>query len=69
MWSEIIAAAVGSLMTFIGYKYKNRVQTMKCYMHPDDILSKISSVIDGVEYNNIYIKEFTLKNTTNKDYL
>ena len=40
---------------------------MKCYLLKDEILSKISVTVNNIDCNNIYLKEFHLKNTTGKD--
>lgn len=34
----------------------------------DDVQSKITIQINGKNYDNVYLKEFVLTNTTNKDY-
>ena len=58
----------GSLLTQLVQKHNHRLQTMKCYYLEDDIQSNIPLAIeDGTMFNNVYIKRFKIKNTTNKD--
>jgi hypothetical protein len=58
----------GSIVTQLINWYKNKIQIMKCYYIDDDIISKIPITIEnGERHNNIFSKQFILKNTTNKD--
>lgn len=58
----------GSLLTQLAQRHNRRLQTMKCYYLEDDIQSKIPLAIeDGTMFNNVYIKRFKIRNTTNKD--
>ena len=67
MLSEIIATIVGGLLTYGGGKYINRLQKMTCRFIAEDVQSKITVSINGNKYNNVYIKEYLLTNTTNRD--
>ena len=57
----------GAVLNHIIANYKNRVQRMHCYYLIDDVQSKIPVVIDNTSYDNMHLKKFQLKNTTNKD--
>ena len=67
MLSEIIATILGGLLTYGGSKFINRLQIMKCFLVSDDVQSKITVSIGGEDYNNVYLKEYLLINTTNRD--
>ncbi|MDR0954246.1 MAG: hypothetical protein LBM20_02540 [Rikenellaceae bacterium] len=58
----------GSGFTFLVNWLRGRLQKMQCHHIDEDILSKIPTVgDDGSQHENIYVKEFKLINTTNKD--
>lgn len=58
----------GAILTIIVNRSKNRMQTMRCYYIDDDIISKLPITNEqGETVQNIYTKEFLLKNTTNFD--
>lgn len=58
----------GTIITIIYNNHKNKIQKMYCHCIDEDIMSKIPITIDdGITHQNIYTKEFLLKNTTNKD--
>lgn len=75
-WADIIysilpylsGGAGGAILTIIVNKSKNRIQVMCCYYIDDDIISKLPITNEqGETLQNIYTKEFLLKNTTNLD--
>lgn len=58
----------GSLLTLIVNHIKGRLQIMECHYIEDDILSKIPQMDEeNIIQQNLYVKRFLLKNTTNKD--
>lgn len=58
----------GSALTIIYNAIKGKLQIMQCHFVDDDILSKIPQVDEDKNVQqNLYIKRFVLKNTTNKD--
>lgn len=58
----------GSILTNVISWQKNKLQKMDCKYIDDDILSKLPiKDEDGIDHDNIYVKHFELKNTTNKD--
>lgn len=58
----------GATLTIIYNKWTNRIQEMKCCYVDDDVITKIPIMSEsGEQHNNIYTKEFKLKNTTGKD--
>jgi hypothetical protein len=58
----------GASLTIIYNKWTNRIQKMKCCYVDDDVITKIPIMSEsGEQHNNIYTKEFRLKNTTGKD--
>lgn len=57
----------GALFTWGITCYKNRVQRMKCFYMEDEVQSMIPVKVDGVDYNNMYLKIFDIENTTNLD--
>lgn len=64
----LAGGAFGSIITIFYNNYKNRIQKMHCHCVDEDIMSKIPVTNDdGTTHENIYTKEFILKNTTNKD--
>ena len=65
----ILLGGVGGTVGTIFYtKYNNRIQKMHCYCIDEDIMSKLPITNDdGTTHQNIYTKEFVLKNTTNSD--
>lgn len=59
----------GAGITILYNKYKSRIQVMECHYIDEDTISKIPTTIeDGELHQNIYSKQFVLKNTTNCDY-
>lgn len=58
----------GASLTLLSNKWTKRIKKMKCYYVDDDVIAKIP-VLDesGEKHNNIYTKEFRLKNTTGMD--
>ncbi len=64
----ILGGLGGTVGTIIYTKYNNRIQIMHCYCIDEDIMSKLPITNDdGTKHQNIYTKEFLLKNTTNSD--
>lgn len=64
----LTGGVLGSMITIFYNAYKNRIQKMYCHYIDEDVMSKIPRTNDeGITHENIYIKEFLLKNTTNKD--
>lgn len=58
----------GATLTIFYSKWSNRIQEMKCCYVDDDVITKIPVLSEtGEQHNNIYTKEFRLKNTTGKD--
>lgn len=65
----LLGGVGGSTLTFVINSYKNRIQKMYCYYIDEDIMSKLPiSLQEGVVHNNIYTKQFLLKNSTNTDH-
>jgi len=59
----------GAGLTLIYNWNKNRIQKMHCFYVEEDVMSKLPITIPtGEVHNNIYTKQFLLKNTTNFDY-
>lgn len=64
----VAGGAFGSIITIVYNNHKNKIQKMHCHCIDEDIMSKIPITNDGgTTHQNIYTKEFLLKNTTNKD--
>lgn len=64
----LAGGAFGAVITITYNTYSNRVQKMQCYCTDEDVMSKIPITNDdGETHDNIYTKEFELRNTTNKD--
>jgi len=58
----------GATLTIFFNKWTNRIQEMNCCYVDDDVITKIPVLSEsGEQHNNIYTKEFRLKNTTGKD--
>lgn len=58
----------GASITIIYNKWSKRIQKMKCCYVDDDVITKIPVISEsGEQHNNIYTKEFRLKNTTGND--
>ncbi len=61
--------AAGSLITILYNYIKGRIQTMQCHYIDDDVISRLPiSTTAGEVHQNIFSKQFLLKNTTNKDH-
>jgi len=59
----------GAGITILYNKYKSRIQVMECHYIDEDTISKIPTTVeDGELHQNIYSKQFVLKNTTNCDH-
>ncbi len=59
----------GAGITILYNKYKTRIQVMECHYIDEDTISKIPTTVeDGELHQNIYSKQFVLKNTTNCDH-
>ena len=58
---------MGSIVTVIVTLYRSRIQKMKCYYLDDEVITKIPVETAQGKHENIYTKQFKLKNTTNKD--
>lgn len=59
----------GSALTLLVNRIKGRIQIMECYYIDHDVISKIPTTIpEGETHQNIYSKQFVLKNTTNCDH-
>lgn len=64
----LAGGAFGSVITILYNNHKNKIQKMYCHCIDEDVMSKIPITNDdGTTHQNIYTKEFELKNTTNKD--
>jgi len=64
----LAGGAFGSIITIVYNNHKNKIQKMNCHCVDEDVMSKIPITNDdGTTHQNIYTKEFLLKNTTNKD--
>ncbi|MDH7912591.1 hypothetical protein [Winogradskyella sp. SYSU M77433] len=64
----ILGGLGGTFGTIFYNRYNNRIQKMHCYCIDEDIMSKLPITNDdGTTHQNIYTKEFLLKNTTNSD--
>jgi len=60
--------AFGSLITIIYNRIRGRIQTMECHYIDDDVISRLPIQVDGGDsHQNIFSKQFLLKNTTNTD--
>ena len=58
----------GATLTIFYSKWSNRIQKMICCYVDDDVITKIPVMSEsGEQHNNIYTKEFRLKNTTSID--
>lgn len=59
----------GALTTIIYNRVRGKIQTMECHYIDDDVISKLPVTINENEtHQNIYSKQFILKNTTNFDH-
>jgi hypothetical protein len=59
----------GAGITILFNKYKSRIQVMECHYIDEDTISKIPTTVEyGELHQNIYSKQFVLKNTTNCDH-
>ena len=58
----------GAFLTIMYNRWTGRIKEMHCCYVDDDTITKIPVLSEtGEQHNNIYTKEFTLKNTTGKD--
>lgn len=58
----------GATLTISYNRWTNRIKEMHCCYVDDDTIAKIPILTaTGEQHNNIYTKEFKLKNTTGKD--
>ena len=58
----------GATLTIFYNRWTNRIKEMHCCYVDDDTITKIPILSESGElHNNIYTKEFRLKNTTGKD--
>jgi len=58
----------GAILTIIYNRWTNSIKIMHCYFVDEDTITKIPVITEaGEQHNNIYTKEFRLKNTTGKD--
>jgi hypothetical protein len=65
----ITGGAFGSILTILYNRFRGKIQTMECYYIDDDVISKLPVTVNEKEiYQNIYSKQFELKNTTNTDF-
>lgn len=64
-----LLGGIGGATLSIAYnKWINRIKEMNCCYVDDDVITKIPVLSEsGEQHNNIYTKEFRLKNTTGKD--
>jgi len=61
--------AFGTIITIVYNKIRGRIQTMECHYIDDDVISRLPIQVDGGDsHQNIFSKQFILKNTTNSDY-
>jgi hypothetical protein len=67
--SFLSGGALGSVITIVYNKIKGRIQIMECHYIDDDVISRLPIQIEGGEsHQNIFSKQFILKNTTNIDH-
>jgi hypothetical protein len=65
----ISGGLASTTFTIIYNHFRNKIQTMECYYIDDDIITKLPvTSTEGETHNNIYSKQFILKNTTNSDH-
>jgi hypothetical protein len=58
----------GATLSIFYNRWTNRIKEIHCYYVNDDTITKIPILSEsGEQHNNIYTKEFRLKNTTGKD--
>jgi hypothetical protein len=58
----------GSSLTILYNRHRSKIQIMECHYIDDAVISKLPVAgLEGVIHNNIYSKQFILKNTTNCD--
>jgi hypothetical protein len=61
--------AFGSVLTIIYHWIRGRIQVMECHYIDDDVISRLPMTNpDGEIHQNIFSKQFLLKNTTNTDH-
>lgn len=59
---------IGAVFTQVAGTFKSRKQTMTCHYMDDEVLSRIPIKSENNEvHENIYVKTYLLKNTTNID--
>jgi hypothetical protein len=67
-YQYLLGGLGGSTLTILYNRWLNRIKEMHCYYIDDDVITKIPiTTVSGEQHNNIYSKEFSLKNTTGKD--
>lgn len=67
-YSYLLGGIGGATLTIFYNKWTNRIQEMHCCYVDDDVITRIPVISEtGEQHNNIYTKEFRLKNTTEKD--
>ncbi len=61
--------ALGSVLTIIYHWIRGRIQVMECHYIDDDVISRLPMTTnEGEIHQNIFSKQFLLKNTTNTDH-
>lgn len=67
-YSILLGGVGGSCLTIIYNRWTGGIKKMYCCYINDDTITKIPILTEnGEQHNNIYTKEFSLKNTTGKD--
>lgn len=67
--SFMSGGAFGTIITLVYNKIKGSIQIMECHYIDDDVISRLPIQIEGGEpHQNIFSKQFILKNTTNIDH-
>lgn len=65
----LTGSLAGTALTIFYNRLRGRIQTMECHYTDDDVISTLPVAgNEGETHNNIYSKQFILKNTTNTDH-
>lgn len=69
IFTFLSGGAFGTVITIVYNKIRGRIQTMDCHYIDDDVISRLPIQIDGGDsHQNVFSKQFILKNTTNSDH-
>lgn len=68
IYPYLLGGIGGATLTIFYNRWTGRIKEMHCCYVDDDVITKIPILTEsGEQHNNIFTKEFSLKNTTGKD--